>query len=750
MGSWYCQPDCLVPSGESFMRQISLGREYFVEKFNSYPTVALNFDSFGHTKGLVQILNKSGFDSYIFCRPMTWYISIPDFKDYPHGPFLWEGFDGSKVKALRYEDCYNNYTTPYGQAKEQILKKAEQYNYLDIVPVLWGVGNHGGTSSAKDLEDIMELQDEKKGEWEIIHSTLEDYFNSVNPTQVETRWIFAFSKAYSSCHNVKLVHDQLENTLYRAEKVCSVADILGKYKFNKEAFKNAERALCQIEFHDVLAGTAIKTGTDSSIRVAHRAIEDLNDELFGAYYSLAKDLKAANPGDDCVVLLNPNPYRYSDYVEMEIYPPYYTNNNQYKITLCDDNGNPVEYQIIKEESHIATQHRVRLLIKADIAAYSVTKYTAHIEFEDEVKKEKIEILDDVTVKDSCKEVTISKKTGLIKSFKVGGKEYLSSEASVPMFFDDNSDPWGWRLHDLTIATFSENGWPQTTYKSSLKEMKLDNSHKGLTKDLDGLTILEEGQYLTEIQAIFHKGESHVVVNYKIYKDVPYMDVNYHVLWNEYNKGLKLKFPLNGSKKFFAQMAYGIENYDPSGSELPVNRYVGVVNGDDAFVIYNRSGIHSASKKNKNLYLTLLNGASWCAHPTAPHLPLTPKGRYDTGIEQGTHDYSLRLCVNKVNQCEKISKQFNEPVYGTICFPHGNGEVFKDTVTLSNTNVIISAFKKRNNGTYLIRLYNGDYKATSTELNILGVTKTVKFKKFEFKTLVFDGKTIVEAKDSSIY
>lgn len=60
MGGWYCQPDCMVPSGESFIRQITLGREYFGEKFNSRPTVALNYDSFGHTRGLPQILKKTG------------------------------------------------------------------------------------------------------------------------------------------------------------------------------------------------------------------------------------------------------------------------------------------------------------------------------------------------------------------------------------------------------------------------------------------------------------------------------------------------------------------------------------------------------------------------------------------------------------------------------------------------------------------------------------------------------------------
>lgn len=751
MGGWYCQPDCLVPSGESYIRQISLGREYFLDKFNARPTVALNFDSFGHTKGLPQILKKCGYDSYIFCRPMPSYVSLPNFKDYPHGPFLWEGYDGTRIKALRYEDLYHNYTSPYGEAKQAIFRKFEQYKDLDIIPVLWGVGNHGGTSSQKDLEDIMVLQDEKKGEWEIIHSTLEDYFATANPTNVEKRYIFVFSKAYSSVHAIKLAHDQLENALYRAERICTAADMAGKYHYNKEIFKNAEKVLCQIEFHDVLAGTAIKTGMDSSIRKAYGAIEDLKKEVFAAYYALSINLPAAKPGEDNVVLLNPYPYELNQYVEVEIYPSVYVpEGKQYILNLYDLDGKEVPYQIIKEESNIATQHRVRLIFKARIPAFSVTNYRAHVDFEDEQPKPELVINDDIVVKDSIKTVVISKKTGFISSFKIGDKEFLNNEASVPMFFNDNSDPWGWRLHDLTIATFNENGWPQPEHKNSLSPMKLDNRHKGATKDLDGLTLVEDGKYLTEVQALFYKDESKMVINYKIYKDTPHIDINYHVLWGEHNKGLKIKFPVNGESQFFAQMAYGIEKYPASGTEFPTNRYIGVKNGEDAFVIYNRSGLHSASKKGKNMYLTLLNGASYCAHPTWDRLPLTPKNRYDAGIEQGVSDFSVRVSVNKIEECERISKEFNEPVYGTLFFPHGDGKVSKDVITLSNPNIVINALKRRNDGTFLIRLYNGNFVGDSAILTIKGVSKNIRLKKFEFKTFIFDGKTIVESDDSSIY
>ena len=33
MGGWYVQPDCTVPSGEGFVRQIESGLSYFKEKF---------------------------------------------------------------------------------------------------------------------------------------------------------------------------------------------------------------------------------------------------------------------------------------------------------------------------------------------------------------------------------------------------------------------------------------------------------------------------------------------------------------------------------------------------------------------------------------------------------------------------------------------------------------------------------------------------------------------------------------------
>ena len=63
MGGWYLQPDCNMPNGESIIRNISEGHRFFEEEFGVRPTTAINFDSFGHSVGLVQILKQAGYDT---------------------------------------------------------------------------------------------------------------------------------------------------------------------------------------------------------------------------------------------------------------------------------------------------------------------------------------------------------------------------------------------------------------------------------------------------------------------------------------------------------------------------------------------------------------------------------------------------------------------------------------------------------------------------------------------------------------
>ena len=166
MGGWYLQPDCTMPSGESFVRQIKTGQEYFKEKFGVLPTTAINFDPFGHTRGLVQIISKCGQDSYLFMRPFSNQLELPSEQ------FVWVGFDGSEIKSNRT----TAYNSPLGHSVKKIEKDIKTLDN-EVIASLWGVGNHGGGPSRKDLKQISEfIVQSKENGTEVLHSTPEQFF----------------------------------------------------------------------------------------------------------------------------------------------------------------------------------------------------------------------------------------------------------------------------------------------------------------------------------------------------------------------------------------------------------------------------------------------------------------------------------------------------------------------------------------------------------------------------------------------
>ena len=99
-GGWWIQPDCNIPSGESFARHSLYSQRYFKEKFGVTAKVGYNVDSFGHNGMLPQILKKSGMDRYVFMRPAK------HEKELPENLFWWESPDQSRVLAYRIPFSY--------------------------------------------------------------------------------------------------------------------------------------------------------------------------------------------------------------------------------------------------------------------------------------------------------------------------------------------------------------------------------------------------------------------------------------------------------------------------------------------------------------------------------------------------------------------------------------------------------------------------------------------------------------------
>ncbi|HYG81419.1 MAG TPA: hypothetical protein VD861_13570, partial [Pyrinomonadaceae bacterium] len=69
VGGWPVEPDCNIPSTESFVRHSLYGKNYFRRAFGVDVPIGLNPDSFGHAAGLPSILKRAGYRYYVFMRP---------------------------------------------------------------------------------------------------------------------------------------------------------------------------------------------------------------------------------------------------------------------------------------------------------------------------------------------------------------------------------------------------------------------------------------------------------------------------------------------------------------------------------------------------------------------------------------------------------------------------------------------------------------------------------------------------------
>src|ERR671933_378165 len=132
VGGWPVEPDCNVPSSESFVRHSLYGKDYFERALGVDVQIGFNPDAFGHAAGLPALLRRAGFRYYVFMRPQEHEMKLPIL-------FWWEGPDGSRLLTLRIRRGYSMNANGIAEAAQNSFAPG-----FDHAAYFLGVGNHGG------------------------------------------------------------------------------------------------------------------------------------------------------------------------------------------------------------------------------------------------------------------------------------------------------------------------------------------------------------------------------------------------------------------------------------------------------------------------------------------------------------------------------------------------------------------------------------------------------------------------------
>ncbi len=718
MGGWYLQPDVNMPSGESIVRQIQHGKRYFEEKFGVFPTTAIGLDAFGHSVGLVQIIRKCGQDGYIYCREGC--------DELPFGQFIWEGLDGSEIKAAHAR----GYNSALGKATEKINRiMSDEDEKDDYMMILWGVGNHGGGPSRKDLRDIKELIE--KSETPIMHSTPEALFAKLNPTDRHDKSLrISMPGCYTTMSSVKARHALYEAMLAITEKMCSVAAVRGLIEYPEKELDDAVEDLLNSQFHDVLPGTSIKAGEENGVRLLEHGMLTLNRLRARAYFALTSAQQKAAEGEYPILVFNPHPYEWKTEFECELTlaDQNWSREIESSFRVYDEEGNAVPVQFIKEESTLNLDWRKRFIIRSKLKPLAVSRFSLYADFVPVRIKPELPANSDIIFDNGTKRVEIDGKTGLLRSYRINGTEYIKGEAFRPFMYEDNADPWG--MGDFQLEAMGRNPEP----------FSLMEKPDGMFEGMKPIQVIEDGDIYLGVECFFKKENTRIRVEYDIYKTNPYIDVKVDVFAGDANKLIKLSLPVAVDGEYVGQTCFGTEPLYMDGRECVSQRFVALRNGKDCLALINDTA-YGSSFRNNEISVSLIRTATYCAHPIEDR-QLIPIDRYVKKIDMGESNFRFRLTAANEDELERLATEFCQKPYVCNVFPIERDGVMDDfSLSIADENIVLITMKKRyGKDSFILRLLNNSLDSKTTTLTLNGAEITLSFGKYEAKTVEYsDGK-----------
>ncbi len=736
MGGWYLQPDCNLPSGESFVRQILVGRRYFHDRFGVEPSVAVNLDPFGHSRGLVQILHKSGYDGYLFCRPKLGEASLPAAE------FTWVGFDGSEITAALAESHYNS--AP-GEARPKIEEWMARDADKSVCLVPWGVGNHGGGPSRKDLKDIAALM-ATAGDTKIIHSTPEQYFDNVRAEDgALTRHALDLNPwavgCYTSMMRLKRQHRRLENELFLTEKLASTAWAQNLLPYPNTELAEATRALLASEFHDVLPGSSIAPVEEAALAELGHGLTLTARAKTRAFFALTTGQEPGQDGAYPILVYNPHPFPLRTVIECEMQPAWPDRPDQFGVPTVKGGRRTVPAQAEQEESNINEDHRKRVAFFAKLEPSCMNRFDCRFE---KVPRKRDPTLrpraGKLRLRTADLDVVVNTRTGLIDRYRVRGKDYLATGAGVALLMHDDGNPWGMNVVRFRNAAGRFRLMNQT---DAARFAGVDAAR------LPAVRVIEDGPVRAVVEALFRAGESTICQRYKLPRIGVEIEIETRVHWNEKDRMLKLSFPSpwpDGS--LIGQVAYGTQELPNDGDEAVAQKWVAIVSpSHDAALSVINDMTYGCDAKRGELRLSLLRAPAHAAHPSDLGTPLLDTGRYTPRIDQGEHVFHFWLKggskPERLTAVDREALAHNEQPYALSYWPAGGQEPPQSGPVLSDRAVQVTAFKRTEHGDDLIiRLFEptGRHRTTTLSIPCAGAKTQVKMAPFELKTLRLSRRT----------
>ncbi len=600
VGGMWVEPDCNLPSGESWMRHLLYGKRYFRSKLGTDVTIGWNPDSFGYNWNMPQLYGRAGIGAFI-----TQKIGWNETNVFPYRLFWWEGPDGTRILTYFPFDYVDTVEDPLRFA--DWTRQFEANTGLTKMMILFGVGDHGGGPSLEMLARIDRLKSLDIYP-AIEHGTAGRYLDWIKaqgtaglPVWKDELYLEYHQGTYTTQAKNKAFNRSSEVLLTEAERFSTLATALGAEPRNA-ALAEAWKTVLFNQFHDILPGSGIREVYLDSAEEYRDAQAIGKHELGKALDAIAGQADTSSVKDGTPLLVfNPLSWERTDLVRAAL------PEGDGAHRICDLAGNEVPSQIVTAGRYA----RDILFIAGKVPSLGYKTYVLKNEAPS-ASGPALRAMQDV-IENELFKVSIDPATGWIRSIidKRNGREILSGPANRLQLLEDKPAQWdAWNV-GLTGVEF-----PSTFRTAEVVEpgpvrivlrLTRDYLKPGVKKDFP--TEDFPSTFLTQ--------------DIILYPGLDRIDFRTDVDWWEERTMLKVAFPLAvASDAASFEIPFGsirrstgtATSWDKAKVEVPALRWADLSGPDYGASLINNSK-YGYDVKGSTIRLSLLRSPIW-PDPTA--------------------------------------------------------------------------------------------------------------------------------------
>lgn len=271
-GAMWVEADCNLPSGESLVRQVMYGKNFFCDEFGVEQRVLWLPDVFGYSAALPQILRKCGVEWFVTSK-----ISWNDTNRMPYDTFRWRGIDGTEIycQFITAQDAGRGPTktgsTYVGNTGARMIagayKRYSQKQLTDEALVTFGYGDGGGGPTMQQLELARRGAGGIPGSPEVKIDFAGNFLrrlearicqNPALPVWQGELYLEYHRGTYTTMAKNKKNNRRSEFLYQEAEWLSCLAQTLFGRPFPKEALRQGWKDILTNQFHDIIPGSSIK------------------------------------------------------------------------------------------------------------------------------------------------------------------------------------------------------------------------------------------------------------------------------------------------------------------------------------------------------------------------------------------------------------------------------------------------------------------------------------------------------------